>query len=200
MDNKCERIELYPVFNRYAVYNDHYAGELSAAGDALGRDCMIAAMLPEDLGFMRLYRGDGSKNEDWFSFGEKVFSPVSGRVKEVYINPVTNEAGKINSSRASCIVIDMADGTQITLAHIEQPLVKVGDAVEEGQFIARVGNNGCSRNPHLHIGAFKGGKPLMVGFDAEKVAAVRGTVDDCYWIAGISGGEFTERIKNRNLR
>lgn len=48
-----ERIELYPIFNRYTVCNDHYDGELEYPGDALGRDCMIAAYLPEKLGLMR---------------------------------------------------------------------------------------------------------------------------------------------------
>lgn len=59
-----ERIELYPIFNRYTVCNDHYDGELEYPGDALGRDCMIAAYLPEKLDFMRLYKGDGTRNED----------------------------------------------------------------------------------------------------------------------------------------
>ena len=185
-----ERIELHPIFDRYTVYNDHYDGELSAPGDMLGRDCMIAAFLPRQIDFFRLYRGDGSKNEDWFSWNAPVYAPISGKVTEIFINGVTNTPGRMNPSRASSIIIQAEDGTLITLAHIQSPEVAVGDTVKKGQLVARVGNNGFSRNPHIHVGAYRDGKPLMIGFDAEKVGALRWSLDECYWIMGISDEEF----------
>ena len=34
-----------------------------------------------------------------------------------------------------------------------------------GQVVAKVGNNGYSRHPHIHIGAWKGNEPLQIRFD-----------------------------------
>ncbi len=133
-----ERIELHPIFNRYTVYNDHYDGELASPGDALGRDCMIAAFLPEKMDFMRLYTGDQSDDE-----------------------------------------------TIVMLAHIPNPVVTVGEEVKEGQLLAYVGNNGFCRHPHIHVGAYRGDQPLMVGFDAEKVGRLRKATEKCYWSMGI---------------
>lgn len=190
-----ERIELYPIFNRYTVYNDHYDGELDGLGDALGRDCTIAAILPEKLDFTREYKGDGSRNEDWFSWNAEVFAPVSGKVISVYINDVTNVPGQMNSSRASTIVIQRDDEVNIILAHIQNPVVSEGGEVKEGQLLAYVGNNGFSRHPHIHIGAWRGDQPLMVGFDAKKVGELRGKTEECYWIMGISNAEFEKIAK-----
>lgn len=190
MSDTPERIELYPIFDRYTVFNDHFDGEFSEPGDALGRDCMIAAFLPENPGFMRLYKGDGSKNSDWFSWNAEVHAPISGKVTSVYINNITNIPGFMNHSRASSIVIQSDDGTVIVLAHIRNPLVTVGESVEEGQVLAYVGNNGYCRNPHIHIGAYRNGKPLMIGFDAKKVGEVLRKVEKSYWTMGISDTEY----------
>lgn len=185
-----ERVELHPIFNRYTVYNDHYDGELDTLGDALGRDCMIEAFLPDRLDFLRLYTGDGSRNEDWFSWNAEVFAPISGKVTEIYINEVTNVPGKMNPSRSSSLFIQSEDGVTVMLGHIQNPVVAVGDIVTEGQLLAYVGNNGFSRQPHIHVGAFRGNQPLMVGFDAEKVGKLREKTDECYWIMGISDAEY----------
>lgn len=189
-----ERVELHPIFNRSTKYNDHYDGELKALGDALGRDCMISGFLPDRLDFMRLYKGDGTKNEDWFSWNAEVLAPISGEIIDIYINDVTNVPGQMNPSRASSILIQGEDGITVMLAHIQNPVVTVGEKVKEGQLLAYVGNNGYSRNPHIHVGAYRGNQPLMVGFDAEKVGRLREKTEECYWLMGISNAEFI-RIK-----
>lgn len=190
-----ERIELHPIFNRHTVYTDHYNGELASLGDALGRDCMIAAFLPEKMDFMRLYTGDGTRNEDWFSWNAEVYAPISGKIVEIYINNVTNMPGQMNPSRASMIKIQSDDETTVLLAHIQNPVVTVGEEVKEGQLLAYVGNNGFCRNPHIHVGAYRGEQPLMVGFDAEKVGRLRKATEKYYWIMGISDAEYMRRMK-----
>lgn len=190
-----DRIELYPIFNRYTVYNDHFDGELAQLGDALGRDCMIAAFIPGNPHFMRLYKNDGTKNEDWFAWNAEVYAPICGKITSVYVNDITNTPGQMNPSRASSITIQSGDGTVIILAHIQNPMVSVGDEVNEGQLLAYVGNNGYCRNPHIHIGAFRGEKPLMIGFDANKVSKVRKTVEERYWFMGISDAEYSKLAK-----
>lgn len=191
-----ERIELYPIFNRYTVYNDHYEGELMSLGDELGRDCMIAAFLPEKLDFMRLYKGEGTKNEDWFSWNAEVYAPIDGKIMDIYINDVTNMPGQMNPSCASSILIQGDNGIVVMLAHIQNPIVSVGEEVKEGQLLAYVGNNGFCRNPHIHIGAYRGDQALMIGFDAKKVGKVRETTDECYWIMGISSEEYSRNYKS----
>lgn len=188
-----EQIQVYPIFDRFCDYNDHYDGELPELGDALGRDCMIAAFLPEKMDFARHYLGDGSRNEDWFSFNAKVYAPVSGTISDIRINPVTNEPGHMNPSPASCISIDAGDGLTVLLVHIQFPVVSVGDRVTEGQYLAHVGNNGYSRNPHIHIGAYRNGSPVAVSFDPQKVGEAARRVDECYWIFGISDEEYKEK-------
>lgn len=185
MESRQERLELHPIFDRFALYNDHYDGELDPLGDALGRDCMIAAFASEAPAFMRLFTGDGSKNEDWFSYGAKVFAPASGKIVYLYINKETNIPGTQNPSRASALLIETPDGTSILLGHIDNPVVALGDKVEEGQLLAYVGNNGYARCPHIHIGAYRKGKPLAIDFDAQKVAKVRRQVGERYWITGV---------------
>ncbi len=156
---------------------------------------MIAEFLPEKIDFMRLYKGDGSKNEDWFSWNAEVFAPVSGKIISIYINEVTNVPGQMNPSRASSIIIRRDDDVNILLGHIQNPVVSVGDEVKEGQLLAYVGNNGYARNPHIHIGAYRGDQPLMIGFDAKKVGELREKTDECYWLMGISDAEYMKIAK-----
>ena len=187
------RYELHPIFKRYWVCNDHFDGELHGLGDELGRDCMVASFLPENVDFMRMYIGDGSKNEDWFGWNADVMAPISGTVKAVYINPVVNKPGIMNPSRASSIVIEADDGVTVILAHVQDIQVAVGDSVAEGQVIAKVGNNGYARSPHIHIGAWKDNKPIAIDFDPKKVAEIYNRVGEIFWIFGISEKEFLAR-------
>lgn len=185
-----ESITLHPIFDRFTLYNDHYAGELEYPGDALGRDCMIAGYLPNDPGYMRLYKNDGKKNEDWFSWDARVYAPISGKIIYLYINDITNVPGVQNPSRASALLLQADDKTTIMIGHIQNPVVSLGDSVEEGQLLAQVGNNGFARCPHIHIGAFRGSTPLTVTFDPQKVAAVHERVGDCFWTMGITEEEY----------
>jgi len=57
------------------------------------------------------------------------------------------------------------DGVVFMVVHIDEPRVRVGEAVTEGQVLAQVGNNGLSNYPHIHIGAFKGSEPLQIRFN-----------------------------------
>lgn len=177
-------VSLHPIFDRLCFYNDHYEGELAILGDALGRDCMIAAFPPEGPYYLRLFKGDGEKNEDWYSWNAKVYSPIRGEIVKISINEITNNPGIQNPSAAYSIVIRREDGVHVLLGHIRNPQVSEGDTVEEGQLIAYVGNNGYARNPHIHLGAYKDGMPLSIEFDPQKVASVRNRVGENWWFFG----------------
>lgn len=49
-----------------------------------------------------------------------------------------------------------ADDVLITYWHMSGRAVKVGDRVERGQFLGRVGSTGNSTAPHLHVQANRG--------------------------------------------
>jgi len=49
--------------------------------------------------------------------------------------------------------------------HFDKPRVHVGEQIAAGRVIARMGNNGLSSHPHIHIGAYRGTEPLQIRFD-----------------------------------
>ncbi|WP_196138625.1 M23 family metallopeptidase [Aliikangiella sp. G2MR2-5] len=158
-----------PTAETYAC-TEHWDGQFKHVGDALGTDCVVQEFLKADgRMFMRSYKGNGYKNEDWYGYGKKVLAPCDCIVADIQINKVTNEPGIMTPGRASSITFKKSDETMILIAHIDAPKVKVGDSVNAGDVVAKIGNNGYSRNPHLHIAAWKGEQPLQIRFDQRTV-------------------------------
>jgi hypothetical protein len=160
----------HPLFIEPYTCSEHAAGELPYLGDDLGQDCLPEAFVEKDgRAFMRPYATDGLKNEDWYGWDKVVHSPCDCAVVEVGINPITNEPGKTGKPPASYIELKTADGIFVTLAHIQAPIVKKGDFLKSGQPIARVGNNGFARAPHIHIGAWRGPDALQIRWDQKEI-------------------------------
>jgi murein DD-endopeptidase MepM/ murein hydrolase activator NlpD len=63
-------------------------------------------------------------------------------------------------SRSYGLVIDVAHGERYVTryAHLSAALAKVGDRVEQGSVIGRVGSSGLSTGPHLHYEVFVDGR------------------------------------------
>lgn len=188
-------VRIHPIFKRAMSYVEHYVGNLPSLGDSMGRDCQVIALDISDNqteGFVRHYRKDGSKNEDWYTFGAEVLSPINGIVTKIHINPNSNTPGSFIPSQTSSITLAREDGVNIFLGHIQDPLVKEGDIVKEGQVIAYGGNNGYSRHPHVHIGAWKGEDCLQIEFDLEKMGELVKEVGELFYVTGITEEEFKE--------
>lgn len=167
---KIEMVLAHPPFDSYYVCGEHRQGELPYLGDDLGTDCMVAKLVTVDGRiWSRTYDGDGMTNEQWFSWRAQLHAPCDCEVTKIHLNPVRNEPGILGKPPASSIEFRRADGTHIVLGHIQEPTVKVGDHVAYGQPVALVGNNGYGRNPHVHIGAWRGEKALQIRWDIAKL-------------------------------
>jgi hypothetical protein len=161
-----ESVLAHPPFASYYVCGEHHQGQLPYLGDDLGTDCMVAELVTvNDRTWSRTYVGDGMTNEQWFSWNATLHAPCECEVVKIHLNPVENAPGQLGKPPASSIVFKRADGVHILYAHIQEPVVAVGDKVTYGQPVAKVGNNGYGRNPHVHVGAWRDGKALQLRWD-----------------------------------
>jgi hypothetical protein len=160
----------HPLFSESYSCSEHAAAELPYLGDDLGQDCVVQAFVEkDDRAFMRPYATDGLSNDDWYGWNKAVLSPCDCTVVAIEINPVTNQPGTTGKPPASSIELKTADGISVVLAHIQTPVVKIGDSLKAGQVVASVGNNGYSRVPHIHIGAWLGQDALQIRWDQKKI-------------------------------
>ena len=161
-----QQVLAHPLFEDPYMCSEHAEGELPYPGDDLGQDCMVSAFDEnKDLFFLRLYRTDGSTNEDWYGWDRPVYSPCDCEVLKVHVNPLINQPGQPDKSRASGVILKASDGTMFALGHLQGFLVEEGSRLKAGDPIGFVGNNGYARAPHVHIGAWRGEQPLQVRWD-----------------------------------
>lgn len=74
------------------------------------------------------------------SIGTDIIAPARGRV--VFSG--------VKSQLGNCLIIEHGYGIQTTYAHNSKLFVKVGETVERGDLIAKMGSTGRSTGPHLH--------------------------------------------------
>jgi len=79
--------------------------------------------------------------------GNPIYAAAAGVV--VFTGPLT--------VRGNATMIDHGWGVYTAYLHQSEILVKVGEHVEQGQFIGRVGNTGRVEGPHLHFEVIVGG-------------------------------------------
>jgi len=103
----------------------------------------------------KTFAGDGSKNEDYYAFGEKILAPADGVVTDVVNGVRDNVPGAMNPLMAlgNSVVIKHADGEYSVYAHFKQNsiVVKVGQTISKGGLIGLCGNSGNTSEPHLHF-------------------------------------------------
>lgn len=75
--------------------------------------------------------------------GEEIKSALDGKVVEVDDSASTGY-GKY-------IIVSHTDGVSTLYAHCSEIIAKLGDTVEKGELIAKVGSTGYSTGPHLHF-------------------------------------------------
>jgi murein DD-endopeptidase MepM/ murein hydrolase activator NlpD len=91
-------------------------------------------------------------------FGTPIIAPARGRVSFV------GDKGPLGRA----LVIDHGYGVRTHYGHNSEIMVRVGEEVDRGQVVAKLGNSGRSTGPHLHYGVEVKGRamnPLDFIFD-----------------------------------
>lgn len=73
--------------------------------------------------------------------GTALYSAVKGTVIQ----------SKYSDSAGNMITIQTDSGWQITFMHMDSRAVRVGEQIEQGQYVGTSGNTGNSTGPHLHL-------------------------------------------------
>lgn len=78
-----------------------------------------------------------------------VGTPIHAAADGTVIASMTS--GSWNGGYGNYVIISHANGTQTLYAHTLKNFVSVGDHVEQGQLIAKIGMTGKSTGPHVHF-------------------------------------------------
>lgn len=87
------------------------------------------------------------------SLGSPIYAANDGNVIEA-------SGGGYNGGRGSYIIINHNNGYKTEYLHLSQLSVNVGQSVQKGQIIGRMGNTGRSTGPHLHFAVIYNGTPI----------------------------------------
>ncbi|MGH1347305.1 MAG: M23 family metallopeptidase [Nannocystales bacterium] len=95
---------------------------------------------------------DRHRNESYFAHGQDLLAPAAGTVIHVVDGIPENRPPERGRAGGNGLIIDHGFGEYSALWHaIPGSLeVEVGDRVETGQRVAKVGNSGRSTGPHIH--------------------------------------------------
>lgn len=160
----------HPPLDAFFACSEHFQGQFKHLGDALGTDCVAQRLVEEDgRTWSRAYAGDGHANEDWYGWHMELLSPCTCAVVALHANEVQNQPGVMGKGRAASITLKDGNGVHFTLAHVRDVVVTLGQQVTAGQPLAKIGNNGYSRSPHVHVAAWKGEQPLQIRWDQSKM-------------------------------
>jgi len=124
------------------------------------------------------FRNEGHKNTDYFCYGDTVYSVADGTVVDVRKGLPDNtpsdnsHAVPITAGTAggNYVIVDIGDHIYAYYAHLIPSSIRarVGQKVEKGQPLGRLGNTGNSSGPHLHFhlcdspdGIFSQGVPYV---------------------------------------
>ncbi len=96
-----------------------------------------------------------SDNSAYYCWGQDILAPGPGRVVHVVDGVPENVPPRRGTKGGNGFVIDHGFGEYSAIWHAipGSVRVKVGDRVEPGQVLAKVGNSGRSTGPHIHFHA-----------------------------------------------
>jgi murein DD-endopeptidase MepM/ murein hydrolase activator NlpD len=104
------------------------------------------------------YRLDPFLKRRAFHAGIDFVAASGTTVRATAAGVVTNASW--NGGYGNMVEVDHGNGVSTRFGHLSAFLVSVGDHVETGDPIARVGSTGRSTGPHLHYETLRGGKTV----------------------------------------
>jgi len=109
----------------------------------------------------RLWKGDSTRNENWFGYKEPLLAVAEAVVvavkdsipENVPLSPQRTVPITLETVGGNHVILDLGGGRYAFYAHMVPGsiTVKVGDRVRPGQVIGLLGNSGNSDAPHLHF-------------------------------------------------
>ncbi len=103
----------------------------------------------------RTYRTTGETPQDYLCYGLPVYSPGAGQVVHAVGHLPDNPIGEVDLANnwGNYVVVWHGGGFYSLVAHLApgSVAVTVGQRVEPGQLLGKVGNTGRSPRPHLHL-------------------------------------------------
>ena len=103
----------------------------------------------------RSYERSGTRNEDYFAFGQPIYAVCEATVVEVNTGVEDNRPTIMNPAQplGNSVTLRTENGEFIVYAHFEYGTVAVkkGDQVRRGQYLGNCGNSGNSSEAHLHL-------------------------------------------------
>ncbi|MFT5230161.1 MAG: hypothetical protein ACI825_000225 [Planctomycetota bacterium] len=103
----------------------------------------------------KMFERSGTRNEDYFAFGKRLYAVCDAEVVEVITGVHDNPPGRMNPAQpfGNKVTLKTANNEFIVYAHLEEESIRVkkGDKVTRGQLLGNCGNSGNSSQPHLHF-------------------------------------------------
>ena len=174
--NQAGEVELFqfrpsppPSGSRYSDYKDTAKLRLPFEGDWFvfegGRDIYQNAGAYRDveryavvftvLKDGRTFSGDGTKNQQFYCWGQPVLAPADGTVVLVNNSFVDNTPGHSEEimPTGNRVLISHGHDEYSLLMHLKQDSIKVknGQKVKQGEPVGECGNSGSSPAPHLEV-------------------------------------------------
>jgi hypothetical protein len=101
----------------------------------------------------RPYSGDGSKNEQFYCYGQPVLAPADGTVVSINNTFADNVPGRVEEimPTGNRVLISHGNKEYSLFMHLKQNSIKVktGEKVKAGQPVGECGNSGNSPAPHF---------------------------------------------------
>ncbi len=109
-------------------------------------------------------KGSWIKSASNPAYGKRLYSPISGEVVEIrdgvydFSNNSSSNAANNYGWGNTIVIRDIAGVYYVRLAHLQYASLdhlEVGDWLDQGDYIGRLGQTGYSTSPHLHIQIMK---------------------------------------------
>lgn len=132
----------------------------------------------------RSYAKSGTRNEDYYAFGQPLYAVCDAEVYEVITGIDDNRPTQMNPSQplGNSVTLKTTNDEYIVYAHFEKGTISVkkGDTVTAGAYLGNCGNSGNSSEPHLHL-HIQDGPNMMTAVGAK-----------CYFEEVLVNGELKE--------